>query len=492
MAVQTLIQVRRGTASQWVSINPILSAGEWGLETDSGRYKIGDGLTAWTSLKYSSILPNANDLVATSGLGATFGASGVPVTISVTGITTSQINNFGSAVSGIVSGMSISVEQVMDIIGTGIIGSSGIGIDYQDSSNQIVVNVTGIQSSQINDFNSSVSGLIDSAVSTSIVAGNGVDIVYNSGNNTLTISSPLTSGSGIALSQSSGNYTISVTGVSLSGHTHILSNITDVTASATEVNYIDGSIPGTGVAGKAVVLDSNLNIYNLGNVSTTGTLTVGGNLVINGITTTVNSTTTTLDDPIITLGGDTAPTGTDPKDRGVEFRYYDGSAKIGFFGWDNSTGKFTFLTDATNSSEVFSGTTGTIDANIEWNSILNKPDPVVTVNLTGEVTGSGNVTLTDLGNGTINISTTIANNTVTLGTDTIGQYASTISVAGSGLSATSANADDGTAYTITSNATPANVSGTIVSRDNNGDFSARNITATEFVGKIQYVDGGTP
>ena len=58
-------------------------------------------------------------------------------------------------------------------------------------------------------------------------------------------------------------------------------------------------------------------------------LTVTGNLIVNGTTTTVNSTVTTLDDPIITLGGNTAPASNDGKDRGVEFRYYDSTAKVG-------------------------------------------------------------------------------------------------------------------------------------------------------------------
>jgi len=56
-----------------------------------------------------------------------------------------------------------------------------------------------------------------------------------------------------------------------------------------------------------------------GNVTAVG-LTVSGNLVVNGSTTTINSTTTTLDDPIFTLGGDTAPTSDDNKDRGIEYR----------------------------------------------------------------------------------------------------------------------------------------------------------------------------
>ena len=91
-------------------------------------------------------------------------------------------------------------------------------------------------------------------------------------------------------------------------------------------------------------------------IVTDGNATIGGNLTVNGTTTTVNSTTVTIDDPIFTLGGDTAPGSDDNKDRGIEFRYYAGSAKIGFMGWDDSASGFTLLSDATNNSEVFSGT----------------------------------------------------------------------------------------------------------------------------------------
>ena len=90
-------------------------------------------------------------------------------------------------------------------------------------------------------------------------------------------------------------------------------------------------------------------------------LTVTGNLTVNGTTTTVNSTTTTVDDPIFTVGGDSAPSSDDNKDRGIEFRYHNGSAaKVGFFGYDDSTAKFTFIADATNNSEVFSGSAGDV------------------------------------------------------------------------------------------------------------------------------------
>jgi hypothetical protein len=50
------IQVRRDTAANWTSENPTLAEGEIGFETDTGKYKIGDGSTAWTSLKYKSVI----------------------------------------------------------------------------------------------------------------------------------------------------------------------------------------------------------------------------------------------------------------------------------------------------------------------------------------------------------------------------------------------------------------------------------------------------
>ena len=54
MAVQTQIQTRRGTAATWTSTNPTLAAGEIGFESDTGKFKIGTGSTAWNSLAYSA------------------------------------------------------------------------------------------------------------------------------------------------------------------------------------------------------------------------------------------------------------------------------------------------------------------------------------------------------------------------------------------------------------------------------------------------------
>ena len=48
------IQIRRDTAANWIRVNPILSDGEPGLETDTNKVKYGDGTTAWASLEYAS------------------------------------------------------------------------------------------------------------------------------------------------------------------------------------------------------------------------------------------------------------------------------------------------------------------------------------------------------------------------------------------------------------------------------------------------------
>ena len=143
------------------------------------------------------------------------------------------------------------------------------------------------------------------------------------------------------------------------------------------------------------------------NTTVRGNAVITGNLTVNGTTNTINSTTTTLDDPIITLGGDTAPTVDDNKDRGVEFRWHDGtSAKLGFFGRRDSNGRLAYIPDGTNTSEVFSGTLGDIEATTFHGALSGNATTASrwltarTITLDGDATGSvsidgsANVTLT--------------------------------------------------------------------------------------------------
>ena len=58
------IQIRRGTASDWTSVNPVLAAGEAGVEVDTLQIKIGDGTSNWSSLGYATVTPgNLTDAI---------------------------------------------------------------------------------------------------------------------------------------------------------------------------------------------------------------------------------------------------------------------------------------------------------------------------------------------------------------------------------------------------------------------------------------------
>lgn len=139
------------------------------------------------------------------------------------------------------------------------------------------------------------------------------------------------------------------------------------------------------------------------NISVDGNATITGNLTVNGTTTTVNSTTVTLDDPLLTLGGDTAPSSDDNLDRGVEFRWHDGTnAKLGFFGYDDSAQEFTFIPDATNTVNVISGTAGAA----KFGSLSLDTDLAVTHGGTGRGTFTSNGIV--YGNGTGALAVTVA------------------------------------------------------------------------------------
>lgn len=81
-----VIQVKRGTASSWISANTVLAAGEVGFETDTKKMKVGDGSTAWTSLGYT--VTDGDISGVTAGTGLSGGGNSGAVTLSLD--TTSQ------------------------------------------------------------------------------------------------------------------------------------------------------------------------------------------------------------------------------------------------------------------------------------------------------------------------------------------------------------------------------------------------------------------
>jgi len=119
------------------------------------------------------------------------------------------------------------------------------------------------------------------------------------------------------------------------------------------LDSVDGLNAGDVVSGNASVPNgTTISSINTG----TKTVTLSANLS-SGIAASVNEAVVTL---TFTQGAD------DNQDRGIEFKYYNSGLKTGFFGYDESgtseggstTYYFTYIPDATNASQVFSGTVG--------------------------------------------------------------------------------------------------------------------------------------
>ena len=262
--------------------------------------------------------------------------------------------------------------------------------------------------------------------------------------------------------------TLGVTGATTLSSTLAVSGTSTLTGNVTtsgDLAVNGGDITTT--AATASVFNSNATTVNafgaattLNIGSSTGTVTLNnantiitGNLTVNGTTTTVNSSTVNLDNLILQLGGDTIPTVNDGLDRGVAFRWYNTAARNGFFGFDNNSGYFTFIPDATISAGVVSGTKGTLDVTSITGSAA-KWTTARTITLGGDLTGSVSID----GSANVTLTATVAANSVALGTDTTGNYMVNVA-AGTGISVSHTQGEGSTA-TITNTGVTSITAGT--------------------------------
>ena len=61
--LKAIFQYRRGSTSEWGSVNPILRDGEPGLDTTVRKIKIGDGITPWKDLPYQEDITGNIDVI---------------------------------------------------------------------------------------------------------------------------------------------------------------------------------------------------------------------------------------------------------------------------------------------------------------------------------------------------------------------------------------------------------------------------------------------
>jgi hypothetical protein len=111
------LQNRRDIASAWTSANPTLAAGEIGLETDTAKWKMGDGVTAWNSLAYAYTAgaQGTTGAQGTNGTAGTQGTTGAQGTIGAQGTVGQQ---------GITGAQGLTGSQGI----TGTTGAAGGGI----------------------------------------------------------------------------------------------------------------------------------------------------------------------------------------------------------------------------------------------------------------------------------------------------------------------------------------------------------------------------
>jgi hypothetical protein len=325
----TRMQQRRGTAAQWISTNagagPVLNAGEMGWESDTNKFKIGDGVNNWTSLDYfsdinSTVNPafgssitfegaTANDFETT--LSITDPTADRTITIpDATGTVQLRVTDVSDTEIGYLNGVTSAIQTQLDDKST---ASKTETLTNKTITSPVISSITNGAATLTLP---SSTGTI--ALTTDIPAG----VVTDSGTQTLTnktLTSPVVSG--LTLSDSS----IVIEGSTANDFETTLT-VTDPTADRT-ITLPDAT--GT------VVTTGNLSAIT--SVGTLASLTVTGDLTVNGTTTTINSTTLAVDDKNIVIGDVETPTDTTADGGGITLK----GATDKTFNWVDATDAWT-------------------------------------------------------------------------------------------------------------------------------------------------------
>jgi len=130
---------------------------------------------------------------------------------------------------------------------------------------------------------------------------------------------------------------------------------------------------------------------------TVGNITISGNLVVSGTTTSVNSTVTQLEDPIFELGAGpngAALTGADTAERGILMHYWNGSADTSaYMGWHTTNGQFEFGASATEGAGKDGNITVVTYGNVKASHFIGEGDTLANItggNVTGTVSNANN------------------------------------------------------------------------------------------------------
>jgi hypothetical protein len=249
----TRMQQRRGTASQWTSANPVLNAGEMGWESDTNKFKIGDGTNHWADLDYFSDINSTVNPAFGSSItfeGAT--ANDFETTLAITDPTADRTITFPDATGtvALTSDITVTAESTTTFTNK-TLTSPKINED-------VVVTATATELNYVDGVTSAIQTQLDAkAPSSTTVTLTGTQTLSNktfSDNITLSSSgdfSITSSADHIILTPGSGkNVKVGSNVVATIDGTETFTNKTltspkinedvAVTATATELNYVDG------------------------------------------------------------------------------------------------------------------------------------------------------------------------------------------------------------------------------------------------------------
>ena len=293
MAVR--IQLRRDTEANWTSSNPVLELGEPGFATDTRKLKIGDGVTAWSSLEYTIIqdfdeLTNIPTTLAGYGItdAATSAQGALADSASQPGDGLSTFTNdldygllVGTAIQN--NGLPVLPTQTLDISGS----------VFGDDSTLIVDGVNNIVTADVvGNLTGSLTGNVTGQVSD--ISNHDTDDLTEGTNkyfSTTLVDNHLSGGTGV-------DYTTGT--ISIGQAVATTDNVEFANIKAT--GYLEG--PAVFVIDPAAVGDN------------TGEVRIAGDLRVDGTTTTINSTTVEVGDKNIVLGAD-ATADTDNTSAGI-------------------------------------------------------------------------------------------------------------------------------------------------------------------------------
>ncbi len=268
--------------------------------------------------------------------------------------------------------------------------------------------------------------------------------------------------------------TISVDGAEITATPAELNVLDGITSTTAELNYTDGVTSNiqTQLDAKAPLASPAFT-----GTATGVNLTLSGDLTVNGSTTTLDTTNLAVEDNLMELNAGVTSNANDSGfliERGT-------TGDNAIFMWDESADKFTLGTTTatgTTTGDITLSSTGTLVANVEGNvtgAVTGNADTATTLatarnfSLTGDVT-AGAVSFD--GSGNVALSTTIAANSVALGTDTTGNYMSDLTE-GTGIDITHTPAE-GSNATITLDLTEVGFGGganRLITDDGDGTVS---------------------